>query len=71
MTEPVPVYNAERQAVDSGEPLPARAVNLARRVLQLERQCAGRGRVEFQVVFIDGAWVLLISKPGPAEYLGE
>jgi len=51
--------------------LPQRAVNLARRMLELERQCGGRGRVEFQVVMVDGQWLLMISKPGPIEWLGE
>lgn len=51
--------------------LPARAVNLARRVLELERQCAGRGRLEFQVIMVDGEWWLTFSKPGPVERLGE
>lgn len=53
------------------ETLPARAVNLARRALELERQCGGRGRLEFQLIFLDGEWLLLVSKPGPLERLGE
>ena len=53
------------------ETLPARAVNLARRVLELERQCAGRGRLELQVIMADGEWWFTFSKPGPVERLGD
>jgi hypothetical protein len=72
MTEPMPDYQAGRPARGhDAAALPARAVNLARRVLELERQCAGRGRLEIQIVFLDGEWLLMVSKPGPLERLGE
>ena len=32
-----------------------RAQNLARRLLQLERECRGRGRVEIQVIMLMGS----------------
>ena len=56
---------------DDAARLPVRAVNLARRILDLERQCGGRGRLELQVIMVDGEWLLLVSKPGPVERLGE
>ena len=56
---------------DDAARLPARAVNLARRVLELERQCAGRGRLELQVIMVDGEWLLTVSKPGGIEKLGS
>ena len=72
MTETGPQYQAGPGARgDDAARLPSRAVNLARRVLELERQCAGRGRLAFEVVFLDGEWLLLVSKPGPVERLGE
>ena len=68
MTEPQLQYQiAEREIVL----LPTRAINLARRVLELERQCAGRGRLELQVILLDGEWLLVVSKPGTVERLGE
>ena len=70
MTEPRPQYQTVAPGDDAAR-LPARAVNLARRVLELERQCAGRGRLELQVIMVDGEWLLLVSKPGPVERLGE
>lgn len=51
--------------------LPQRAVNLARRMLELERQCGGRGRVSYDIIMLDGEWLLMVSKPGPVERLGE
>lgn len=51
--------------------LPARAVNLARRLLDIERQCAGRGRIALEVIMVDGDWLLTVSKPGKLEHLGE
>ncbi len=56
---------------DDAPRLPTRAVNLARRVLEMERQCAGRGRVELQVIMLDGEWLLMVSKPGGVERLGS
>ena len=70
MTEPTPQYQANGSA-PAAEPIPRRAANLARRLLDLERQCAGRGRLAFEVVFLDGEWLLFVSKPGPLERLGE
>lgn len=70
MTEPRPQYQTVAPGDDAAR-LPVRAVNLARRVLELERQCAGRGRLELQVIMVDGEWLLLVSKPGPVERLGE
>jgi len=70
MTDPLP--NHELPAPGSDAPrLPTRAVNLARRVLELERQCAGRGRLELQVIMLDGEWLLTVSKPGGIEKLGS
>ena len=72
MTEPLPQYQAGSAARgDDAARLPSRAVNLARRVLELERQCAGRGRLEIQIVMVDGEWWFTYSKPGPVERLGE
>ncbi len=70
MTEPRPQYQAGAPGDDAAR-LPVRAVNLARRILDLERQCGGRGRLELQVVFLDGEWLLFVSRPGPLERLGE
>ena len=72
MSEPGAVYNAWRgEAEARPEKLPARAFNLARRVLQLERECGGRGRLELQVIMLDGEWLLTVSKPGGIEKLGS
>lgn len=60
MTDPAP----------PAEMLPRRAQNLARRLLQLETQCRGRGRIEIQVIMLDGEWLLTVSQPGPVERLG-
>lgn len=51
--------------------LPARAVNLARWALDMERQLDGRGRVEMQLIMLDGEWYLMTSQPGPVEWLGS
>jgi len=51
--------------------LPKRAVNLARRLLELERQCAGRGRLTLDLIMVDGDWLLSVSKPGKVEHLSE
>ncbi len=69
MTEPAPSYTTAPG--DDAPRLPTRAVNLARRLLEMERQCAGRGRIELQVVMLDGQWLLMVSKPGPVEWLGS
>lgn len=68
MSEPPPAYTPMPPDASA---LPRRALKLALRVLDLERQCAGRGRLELQVIMIDGEWLLLVSKPGPLERLGE
>lgn len=70
MTELRPQYQTVAPGDDAVR-LPPRAVNLARRVLDLERQCGGRGRLEIQVIMVDGTWLLTVSKPGPVERLGE
>ena len=70
MTEPAAVYEDGAPGSDAAR-LPTRAVNLARRVLGLERQCAGRGRLELQVIMLDGEWLLTVSKPGGIEKLGS
>ena len=51
--------------------LPDRALNLARRILQQERECNGRGRLELQIIMLDGEWYLTLSQPGPVERLGR
>lgn len=63
MTETGPEY------VIDGTRLPRRAWNLAMRVLQLERECNGNGRLTFDVIFIDGVWLLNVTKPGDLEHL--
>ena len=68
--EPRPQYQTVAPGDDAAR-LPVRAVNLARRVLELERQCGGRGRLELQVIMIDGEWLMTISKPGGIEKLGS
>lgn len=65
MTEPAPVYTVPALEI------PRRAQNLARRLLQLEAECRGRGRVEIQVIMLDGEWLLTVSQPGPVERLGS
>lgn len=71
MTELPPQYQTGPARGEDAGRLPTRAANLARRLLELERQCGGRGRLELQVIMIDGEWLLLVSKPGPVERLGE
>jgi hypothetical protein len=51
--------------------LPNRAYKLARRIWQLEQQCNGRGRLTFDVIFLDGEWLLMFTRPGELERLGE
>lgn len=74
MSEPTPTYQTERpmRGADMAT-IPPRAADLARRILQLERQCGGRGRVTIEVIFPGGGdeWLMFISKPGPLERLGE
>lgn len=71
MSEATPQYQTGPARGEDAGRLPLRAVNLARRVLELERQCGGRGRLELQLVFLDGEWLLMVSKPGPVEMLGN
>lgn len=71
MSEPAPQYTAAVSTPAPGEAFPRRALNLARRVLQLERECRGRGRIEIQVIMLDGEWLLTVSQPGPIERLGN
>ena len=67
MTEPTAqTYTLPTTAPD----MPRRAMNLAQRVLELEQQCSGRGRVEMQLIMLDEEWYLTISQPGPVEWLG-
>jgi hypothetical protein len=51
--------------------LPNRAYKLARRIWQLEQQLNGRGRLTFDVIFLDGEWLLMFNRPGELERLGE
>jgi hypothetical protein len=69
MTEPAPVYHTAAPGDDAGR-LPTRAVNLARRLLELERLCAGRGQVDVRLTMIDGLWVMTVGKPATIEKLG-
>jgi hypothetical protein len=55
---------------DAGR-LPTRAVNLARRVLQVERDVQGRGRVTIDLVMVDGDWLITVTRPGKLEHLSE
>ncbi len=71
MTDPPPAYHAPPAPGHDAAAMPRRAVNLARRMLDIERQCGGRGRVAYEVIMIDGEWLLITSKPGPVERLGE
>lgn len=51
--------------------LPTRAVNLARRALQVERDAGGRARVTIELVMIDGQWLITVMRPGKLEHLSE
>jgi hypothetical protein len=37
----------------------------------LEQQLNGRGRLTFDVIFLDGEWLLMFNRPGELERLGE
>ena len=67
MTEPSPTYAIPPHP----DALPARALNLARRALELERKMQGRARVTLEIVMIDGTWLLMVARPGELERLGE
>lgn len=51
--------------------LPTRAVNLARRALQVERDANGRARVTIELIMIDGQWLITVMRPGKLEHLSE
>ena len=57
--------------IAENERLPLRAWKMAMRILQKERECAGRGRLTVDVIFIDGEWLLGFTEPGKLERLGE
>lgn len=67
MTEPAPQYHAP-PALDT---LPRRAVNLARRMLEIERKLGGRAQVTIVLTMVDGEWLLVVTRPGEVERLGE
>lgn len=73
MTEVKPVYQGGDG--DEGDerrtPLPARALKLAWRLLQMEQKAGGRARVTVEVVMVDGQWLMWVSQPGEMERLGE
>ncbi len=66
MTEPAPAYHTLPPDV-----LPRRALNLARRLLHVERQTRGPVRVLVEVIMVDGEWLLTVARPGELERLGE
>lgn len=70
MTEQRPDYQVHSK---QGAPvrLPLRAVNLSRRMLQVEREMKGRGRVIVEIIFLDGEWMFMLAQPGELERLGE
>ena len=51
--------------------LPPRALNLARRALEIERRNGGRVQVTFVLTMIDGVWALVVARPSELERLGE
>ena len=51
--------------------LPTRALNLARRALEIERRHGGRAQVTFVLTMIDGVWALVVARPSELERLGE
>ena len=67
MTEPLAVYTVESAA----DPVPRRALNLARRLLQLEADSGGRCRITVDVIMLDGEWLMGLNTPGKLERLGE
>ncbi len=67
MTKPAPVYHVPPLP----DALPRRAVNLARRMLELERKLGGRAQVTIVLTMIDGEWLLVVARPGELERLGE
>jgi len=69
MTEPRPTYIDPTPT--EPRPLPERAYNLARRVLELEKRHNGRVRIQVDLLIVDGEWWLDIIQPGRLERLGE
>ena len=55
----------------SADALPPRALNLARRALEIERRHGGRVQVTFVLTMIDGVWALVVARPSELERLGE
>ena len=55
----------------SADVLPARALNLARRALEIERRHGGRAQVTLVLTMIDGVWALVVARPSELERLGE
>lgn len=51
--------------------LPRRALNLARRMLDIERKVGGRAQVTIVLTMMDGEWLLMVARPGELERLGE
>ena len=70
MTEPQPEYVTEAYSATDAR-LPLRAWKLAMRILQIERECSGRGRLTFDIIMLDGEWMLGITRPAELERLGE
>ncbi len=70
MSEPSVRYSAPA-GKDKSVMLPARAAKLARRLLQLERECDGRGRLLIEVIFIDGEWFMVNNRIGELERFGD
>lgn len=74
MTEPRRVSQGNEtggQAPPASPRLPSRAYNLARRMLDVENQCNGRGRVTVDLVMVNGIWVLMVGKIEKVEHLSE
>ena len=67
MSEPLPVYTVENAI----NPMPRRALNLARRLLQLEADSGGRCRITIDIIMLDGEWLMDLNTPGKLERLGE
>lgn len=70
MTEAVVAYRAGSQA-EPLDPLPRRAINLARAALKREAECGGRGRVSISLIMTDGVWFIEDAPPVKVERLGE
>ncbi len=72
MTEPSPIYATAPPSVGAPtDTLPTRALNLARRALDIERRHNGRAQVTFVLTMIDGVWALVVARPSELERLGE